>query len=198
MRQYDFARPNVHSVRSIVLAGIFGALTAVGAIVTIPLPWTPVPFTLQVLFVLLSGIVLGGKLGAISQAMYVALGAAGLPVFAGGHAGPGVLVGPTGGYLLGFVFAPLAVSTVARWEGLGRAWSGVKDFVGTLLGVTVIYAFGAVQLALVANLAPSQAISLGVLPFIAGDIVKAVLATWVARHLRRRGLILAGKAATGP
>lgn len=190
MRQHDIAHPGTHSIRSLTVAALFGALTAVGAIVSLPLPWTPVPFSLQVLFVLLSGIVLGGKLGAMSQAVYVALGVAGLPVFAGGHAGPGVLVGPTGGYLLGFVFAPLAVSTVARRDGLGEAWSGVKDFVGTLLGVAVIYAFGGVQLALVADLTASQAVALGVLPFIAGDVVKALLATWVARHLRRRGLIL--------
>ncbi|HHV62693.1 MAG TPA: biotin transporter BioY [Firmicutes bacterium] len=188
--QHDAVYSDIHSARSIILAGLFGALTAVGAVVTIPLPWTPVPFSLQVLFVLLSGIVLGGKLGAMSQAIYIILGVIGLPVFSGGHAGPGVLVGPTGGYLLGFVVAPLVVSMVA---GRGRregTWSGLKDFAGTLLGVVVIYIFGASQLALVANLTPSRAISLGVLPFIAGDVVKAFLATWLARHLRRRGLVL--------
>lgn len=190
MRQHDVTHPGIHSIRSLTVAALFGALTAVGAVVSVPLPWTPVPFSLQVLFVLLSGIVLGGKLGAMSQAVYVALGVAGLPIFAGGHAGPGVLVGPTGGYLLGFVFAPLAVSAVARRDGLREGWSGVKDFVGTLLGVAVIYVFGGVQLALVADLTASQAVALGVLPFIAGDVVKALLATWVARHLRRRGLIL--------
>ncbi|NPV52814.1 MAG: biotin transporter BioY [Firmicutes bacterium] len=190
MRQHDAAYLDVHSARSIILAGLFGALTAVGAVVTIPLPWTPVPFSLQVLFVLLSGVVLGGRLGAMSQAIYIILGVIGLPVFAGGHAGPGVLVGPTGGYLLGFVLAPLAVSMLAGRGGRGDLRSGVRVLAGTLLGVAVIYILGAGQLALVAGLTPSKAISLGVLPFIAGDIVKALLATWLAGHLRRRGLVL--------
>jgi len=85
---------NKRSLRGMVYASMFGALTAVGAYIMIPLP--PVPVTLQTLFVFLAGALLGGSLGALSQVVYILLGVIGLPVFAGGKAGAGVLLGPTG------------------------------------------------------------------------------------------------------
>lgn len=190
MRLYSIAHSGGRPVRSVVMTGLFAALTAVGAMASLPLPLTPVPFSLQVLFVLLSGIVLGGKLGAVSQVTYVAMGVVGIPVFAGGRTGPSVLVGPTGGYVLGFVVAPLVVSAMAGRSGSNDTWSGARVLGGTLLGVAVIHALGAAQLGLVANLTPSQAVCLGVLPFIAGDVAKALIAAWLAHHLRRRGFVL--------
>ena len=83
------------SLRGMVYAALFGALTAVGAYIIIPLP--PVPITLQTLFLGLAALLLGGRLGALSQTVYVLLGVIGLPVFAGGKAGLGVLLGPDGG-----------------------------------------------------------------------------------------------------
>jgi len=82
-------------------AALFGALTALGAYILLPVP--PVPITLQTLFLYLAAAVLGGALGAWSQIVYLLLGVIGLPVFAGGKAGLGVLTGPTGGYLAGFI-----------------------------------------------------------------------------------------------
>jgi biotin transport system substrate-specific component len=90
-----------------VYASMFGSLTAIGAYIMIPLP--PVPITFQTLFLNLAGALLGGYLGALSQVVYILLGVIGLPVFAGGKAGLGVLLGPTGGYLFGFVLAALVV-----------------------------------------------------------------------------------------
>ncbi len=81
----------------VALVGLFAALTAVGAYVAVPLPFSPVPVTLQTLFVYLSGLVLGGRRGALSQLVYLLLGASGIPVFAGGRGGVGVIFGPTGG-----------------------------------------------------------------------------------------------------
>ncbi len=190
MQLYSVARSSGRSVRSAIMTGLFAALTAVGAVVSLPLPLTPVPLSLQVLFVLLSGIVLGGRLGVASQVLYVIMGVVGLPVFAGGRAGPSVLVGPTGGYVLGFVLTPLVVSAVAGRSGSNGARNRARVLAGTLLGVATIHVFGAAQLGLVADLTPSQAVSLGVLPFIPVDIVKALIAAWLARHLRRRGLVL--------
>ena len=89
------------SLRKKMLVSLFAALLCVSSYVVIPIG--PVPVTLQVLFVLLAGAVLGAKMGALSVVIWVMLGAFGLPVFAGGKAGPMVLLGPTGGYLLGFV-----------------------------------------------------------------------------------------------
>jgi len=87
-----------------IYASLFGALTAMGALISIPLQ--PVPVTLQTLFLYLAGSLLGGGLGALSQTVYIMLGVIGLPVFSGGKAGLGVLMGPTGGYLVGFVAEP--------------------------------------------------------------------------------------------
>jgi biotin transporter BioY len=89
------------TTRGMIYASMFGALTAIGALISIPLQ--PVPVTLQTLFLYLAGSLLGGRVGALSQIIYVILGVIGLPVFSGGKAGLGVFLGPTGGYLLGFI-----------------------------------------------------------------------------------------------
>ncbi len=153
---------------------LFGAFTALTARVTIPLPFTPVPITLQVMAVLLAGLVLGPTGGAISQLAYLAAVAAGLPLDARGL-GPAALLGPTAGYLLGF--APTAF--VAGWlaERLPGAWVG--SFVAALAGVAVIYICG------LAWLAPSAgglgaAWGLGAAPFILVDLGKALVAAAVA------------------
>ena len=88
-------------LRSMVYASLFGALTAIGAFIVVPLQ--PVPFTLQTFFTALSGVILGGRTAALSQVVYLILGCMGLPVFAGGKAGLGIVLGPTGGYILGFI-----------------------------------------------------------------------------------------------
>jgi len=135
------ARSSVGSRLVVDFAAVtaFAALTALGARVQFRLPFTPVPVTGQVFCVLLAGAVLGARLGFVSQVEYLAAGAAGLPVLAHGG-GPLALLGPTGGYLLGF---PLAAATVgalcSRWSDRGRV--GVLS--AGLAGVAVIYGLGA-------------------------------------------------------
>jgi biotin transport system substrate-specific component len=158
---------------------LFTALTALGAYVRIPLPFTPVPVTLQVFFVLLSAAVLGRK-AAVSQALYIALGAAGLPLFTGAAGGFAHLLGPTGGYLLGFVPAAWAVGSITR------KYHNMADIVLALLaGVAIIYAAGAVQLGLLLHLGLARTLQLGVLPFIAGDLLKAGAVLAVLRGMKR-------------
>jgi biotin transport system substrate-specific component len=153
---------------------LFAAFTALTARVTLPLPFTPVPVTLQVMAVLLAGLVLGPRGGAISQLVYLAAVAAGLPLDARGL-GPAALLGPTAGYLTGF--APAAF--VAGWLA-GRVrdvWVG--RFVAALVGVAVIYACGLAWLALsVGSL--GAAWTLGAAPFILVDLGKALVAAAVA------------------
>lgn len=169
------------SLRGMVYASLFGALTAVGAYIIIPLP--PVPITLQTLFLGLAGTLLGGRLGALSQVVYLLLGIIGLPVFAGGKAGIGVLFGPTGGYLIGFVVAAFVVGKLAALkERPGFAWLCLSLVAGT----AVVYALGVFQLSLVARLAPLKALAVGVLPFLPGDGIKIVLTAWIAIKLRDR------------
>jgi len=153
---------------------LFAAFTALTARVTIPLPFTPVPITLQVMAALLAGLVLGPRGGAISQLAYLAAIVAGLPLDARGL-GPAALLGPTGGYLLGF--APAALVTGWLAERLPGAWVG--SFMAALGGVAVIYACG------LAWLAPSvgslgAAWTLGAAPFILIDLGKALVAAAVA------------------
>ncbi len=92
-----------------ILCALFAALTGVGALIAIPLPFTPVPITLQTFFIFLAGALLGKYLGALSQLIYLLLGVVGLPVFAKGSSGIGALLGPSGGYLVGFIPAAFLV-----------------------------------------------------------------------------------------
>jgi len=169
------------SLRGMVYASLFGALTAAGAWIIIPLP--PVPITLQTLFMGLAAILLGGRLGALSQVVYLMLGIIGLPVFAGGKAGLGVLLGPTGGYLIGFVVAAFVIGWLAgRKESAGFAWLCLS----LLAGTAVVYLLGVLQLALVAHLTLAKALAVGALPFLAGDLFKLLLTALLALKLRRR------------
>ena len=167
------------SPRGMIYASLFGAGTAAGAYIIIPLP--PVPITLQTLFAGLAGALLGARLGALSQVIYLLIGIMGLPVFAGGKAGLGVLFGPTGGYLIGFVASAWvigALMTLKKAPGFG--WT-----TGALIaGTVVIYLLGAAQLSLVAKISVNKAISVGVLPFLVGDVVKILAAAYVVKRVR--------------
>lgn len=158
---------------------LMAAFTAVAAQITIPLE--PVPFTLQVLAVVLTGLLLGPRYGALAMAIYVLVGAIGVPVFAGFRGGLGIVFGDTGGYLLAYPLAAavagLAAGTVAnstRRRGLvaGLLWGTVA--------LAVIYALGATWLAFLANLSLRAALAAGVLPFVPFDLIKVGLATLVA------------------
>lgn len=153
----------------------FATLTALGARISVPLPGTPVPFTFQVVAVLLAGYLLGPAGGAASQAAYLAAGVAGLPVFAGGG-GPAYLLGPTGGYLLAYPVAAAVVGLAAtRRTGL------LVHALGVIAGVAVIHAGGAVWLAVVAG--HEAALAAGVAPFVLVDAVKAALVLALGRRI---------------
>ncbi len=166
----------------LILATSFACLTALGALVQIPIG--PVPITLQVLFVLLSGLVLGSRLGALSQMEYLAIGFAGVPVFTQGKSGLIALLGPTGGYLVGFVLGAYLAGRVA--ESIARP-GRIRFFVAGLVGTAGIYLCGMVWLATwlavgrgtnwIAEM--GSAWQAGVLPFILVDTGKAVAASAV-------------------
>jgi biotin transport system substrate-specific component len=161
----------------LTIIGIFGFAAAVAAAsqVAIPLPFTPVPITLQPMLVILAGMLLGPVAGAASMALYLAAGAAGLPVFTPlGAPGIARFFGPTGGYLLAYP----AAAFVAGALMLRRPGFGGRSF-AAVMGVVVIFLGGIAQLA-VLNGSISRAIMLGVTPFAALDIVKALVAAWIA------------------
>jgi biotin transport system substrate-specific component len=152
---------------------ILGAsiLTALFARIAVPLPFSPVPVTGQTFAVLLIGAALGSKRGALSMLVYLAEGIAGLPVFAGGSAGPSALLGPSGGYLIGFVAAAYITGWLAE-----RGWdrSVPRSLGAMLIGNAAIYAVGLPFLARFVGL--EKVFALGLLPFVPGDIFKLVLA----------------------
>ena len=170
--------------KRVALLGAAGFVIALAASaqIAIPIPGTPVPFTLQPMVVVLSGLMLGPVAGFASMVTYLTLGALGLPVFAPVGA-PGVLrlLGPTGGYLIAFPFAALAAGFVAqRFPKLAGRWAGA------MLGMIVIFVGGITQLAIITgNL--GQALALGITPFAALDILKALVAALVARPRARAG-----------
>ncbi len=169
------------NVAMMTRVALMAAVTAVAAQITIPLPFSPVPFTLQVPAVVLSGLLLGPRYGALAQAVYVLVGAVGVPVFAGFKGGLGVIFGPTGGYLLSYPLAAavagLAAYAVARSP---RRRAMVSSTLWGTAALALIYAIGATWLSVVAALPPAVAVAQGGLPFVVFDLVKVVLAALVA------------------
>jgi biotin transport system substrate-specific component len=153
----------------LVLAG--SALIALAAQVAVPLPFSPVPVTGQTFAVLLVGAALGATRGAAAVLAYLAEGALGLPVFAGGLAGPAPLLGPTGGYLFGFLPAAWICGALAE-----RGWD--RHFLSTLAAMTVgdlaVFVVGVPWLALFVG--SEAALAFGFAPFVAGNLAKIVLA----------------------
>ncbi|MGH8775551.1 MAG: biotin transporter BioY [Jiangellaceae bacterium] len=162
--------------RVAVFAALIAALSLPGAF---HLAGSSVPVTLQTLGVMLAGLLLGARLAALAVLVYLAIGLAGVPVFAGGAAGPGVFAGPSGGYLVGFVVGAFVVGLIAHRS---RRFRPVIGFLACLIGgILVVYAIGATVLAWRFQLDLWQAAVI----FLPGDLLKAVLATVIASGVYR-------------
>lgn len=160
---------------------LMAAVMAVAAQISVPLPFTPVPFTMGVVAVILSGLVLGPRYGALALAIYLLIGAVGVPVFANFSGGLGHILGPTGGYLISYPFAaaiaglaagPIHRSSRGRGMVFGTLWG--------LLALAVIYALGVLWLSVQSQLPIGVAVAQGVLPFVLFDLIKVVLAAAIA------------------
>ena len=160
-------------VMSLGLVVGFALLTALAAQVVVLLPFTPVPITGQTFAVLLAGAALGANLGALSMALYVALGALGLPFYAEGTSGWEVVRGATGGYLVGFIVAAWLVGRLAERRQDRTVATAIPLF---LLGSVIIYLFGVPWLAASLGVSSTEAMELGLVPFIVGDLVKVAIA----------------------
>jgi biotin transport system substrate-specific component len=165
---------------------LFAGFTGVFAQLRFYLPFTPVPVTGQVFAVLLSGLLLGKKYGPLSQVFYLTLGMAGIPWFV---IGP---IGPTGGYIVGFIVAPFIIGELiererVRSENSSKAATASfsKAFVITLAGVAAIYVFGLIQFSIYTQTNLFRSIRYAVLPFIPFDVMKAALAAAAVRTLMR-------------
>ena len=167
------------SIRQMTLISLFTALTAVGAFISIPI--YPVPLTLQTLFTLLAAMTLGSVMGASSQIIYVLLGVIGLPVFAGFKAGIGILFGPTGGFLFGFIISAYVIGKIIEVK---KEKNIFYYFLAGIIGTVILYIIGITQLSLITGIGIKKAIVVGMLPFLPGDILKVIAASFIASKLR--------------
>ena len=170
--------PEKIQLRMTAYASLTAALIAVGAFLAVPVG--PVPIVLQNLFVFMAGLLLGARWGTAAVAIYLLAGACGLPVFSGGRGGIGHIVGPTGGYLVGFLPAAYLVGVVSS-RGRNRV---VFDVAGMLLGTAAIYVPGVAWLKLTTGMSLTKALALGMVPFLIGDALKIAVAVPLARKLR--------------
>ncbi len=168
--------------RVILGLGTLTLLMALGAMARIPLPFTPVPFTMQVFFLFYGAMALGRR-SAISQGAYLGIGALGLPVFAGFAGGISALTGITAGYLFGFILCAFIVgATIGRNEKV----SLLRDAAAITLGMLSYYIPGVLWLKFITGMSFSAAFFAGFLPFILVDIAKVTLAYLLYRASRRR------------
>ena len=185
LHMFSHTKPTMATKHLIVVA-FFVALTAIGAKIEIPLPY--IPFTLQTFFVLLAGMILGPKLGALSQIAYSVLGLLGIPIFARGG-GMGYVLQPTFGYILGFIPGAFVVGHLIQ----ARSEVKLHHFLtASFCGLAVIYGFGLVYLWICANLFLHIELSLhktlwvGLILLVPGAILKALLAAFLGVELRKR------------
>lgn len=170
--------------KNMILTGLFAALTAIGAYIVIPIG--PAPITLQLLFTVMSGVFLGSRYGALSQIIYILMGLAGLPVFAGGAGGFSYIFAPSFGYVIGFVAAAFIVGKFLEDE---KKPGFLKIFLSCLLGTAVIYVIGYPYLYLVLTKVSGATVTFqgllkpAVLIFLPGDLVKIIIAAYAGRKM---------------
>lgn len=157
------------------------AMNCVSAYIIIPLPFSLSPLALQTMIVNLTGYVLNAKQAFMTMLVYLLVGLAGVPVFTGGSAGPGKLFGPTGGYIIGFLFTAVFL---AYFRGEKYSFKRYA-LLGCVIGIPLIYVFGVVQLKLITGMGWDKAIMTGALPFIPLDIVKCLAAAVIAGPINR-------------
>jgi biotin transport system substrate-specific component len=171
-----------NKVKQMAVIGLMTAIVCVLAPFSLNIPISPVPISLGSMAVYFAVTVLGMKRGTVSVVLYILLGLVGLPVFSNFSGGAGKLFGPTGGYIIGYIFLALLFGFfVEHWKNnLGM------NIAGAVLGTLVLYLFGTVWLAYQLNLGFVAALWAGVIPYIPGDIVKLIIAMAVGMQLRKR------------
>jgi biotin transport system substrate-specific component len=170
----------------LVWISLFAALIAVGSYVHFPLG--PVPISLQVLFVIMAGFVLGPKGGSFAVGLYILAGMVGLPVFYGGHGGLGHVLGPTGGYLAGFVPAVLITGWGKRAIS-SRPLPWIAGIAFSVAAYAGIYGMGLAWLSHVLQISWAQAAAVGMLPFLISDGLQIAICLSAVRYLQKQSLV---------
>ncbi|MGM8366211.1 biotin transporter BioY [Virgibacillus sp. W0181] len=167
-------------LRMMIVTALFAAIIAVSAQLTIPLPL--VPITGQTLAIGLAATILGSRHGTIAATLYLIIGAIGIPVFAQMSGGLGVIVGPTGGFLVGFIPTTFIIGYYLE----KTSFTVFNAFIANIIGMFITLIFGTVWLKIIADLPWGAAIAGGFTPFIIGGLIKAFLAGWIGILVRNR------------
>lgn len=175
-------RNNRTNIRNLTLIALMTAVTCILGPLTLPLPVSPIPLSLATFAIYLSVYILGMKKGTISCILYLLIGLAGLPVLSGFTGGVGKLLGPTGGYMIGYVvMALIAGFFIDQYPA-----RPVLQFIGMILGTVSCYLLGTIWLGYQAGISFAAALTAGVLPFIPGDLAKMVFSIFLGYHIRKR------------
>ena len=171
------------SVRSMVFTALFAALICVAAPFSIQVG--PIPITLATFAIYLTGAIIGGKRGMVAVAVYILIGAVGLPVFSGFRGGFGALFGPTGGYIIGYIPLVLITGIFAEMNSkkISRA---VVTVIGMILATAALYTFGTIWYMIVSGSDLATSLTVCALPFIPGDAIKIACVTAVSVPLRAK------------
>lgn len=169
------------TTRDMTLIAMFTAVTAVLSQITIPLGFTPIPINFATLAVLLAGGLLGGTKGAISQLVYLLVGVVGIPVFSGFRGGIGVLVGPTGGYIIGYVVGAFAIGLVIK-----KCGTKLPILICAMAaGMVVLYTTGTLWFMISTKNGLAESLMMCVVPFLIGDALKITAGAFLVKRLRR-------------
>lgn len=175
------AREKLFTVRGMVFMAIFAAIICIAAPFSVQVG--PIPITLATFAIYLAGAMLGGKRGMIAVIVYIMLGAAGLPVFSNFNGGFAALLGPTGGYIIGYVPLVLLTGIFAEMNSKKHRTMMV---IGMLLGTAALYTFGTAWFMIMTGSSLGRALALCALPFIPGDLLKIVCVTAIALPLKEK------------
>jgi len=167
------------NIKEMARIALFAALISMLALVIIPLPFSPVPVSGQSLGVMLAGLFLKPKAAVMSILIYIFMGVIGLPVFSGGTSGPGILLGPTGGYIWGFVIGVYLISLLIGKNTYDTIFWQIAALITG--GIIIIYVLGLIQYMIVTGTNFYQALTAAVIPFLPGDIFKVIIALIIKR-----------------
>ncbi|HAK44165.1 MAG TPA: biotin transporter BioY [Clostridium sp.] len=169
------------TTKKIILCALFAALTSVLSQISIPLPFTPVPINLATVSVFMAGGLLGAKEGAISQVIYVIIGAIGVPVFANFTAGLSIVVGPTGGYIAGYIVSAIIVGIIVKKLG-----DNIYSYIVAMsVGILGCYFVGTSWFMYLTKSELIEALLMCVVPFLFGDILKIILSAFLVKKLKK-------------
>ena len=173
------------ATKAIVFTALFAALSAACAFISIPVPGTPIPIVLQNMMVVLSGMLLGPFFGTASTLLFIIAGILGLPVFSGGTGGFAKLMGPTGGFIIGYAIASLVAGLILGRPKLDGKKHIARIIIASFFGFLVMYIPGVLHFMNSLDKTFSETMALCVIPYLPGDLIKMVLCILICLPLRR-------------